>query len=321
MKQFAIRSLPYIFIAILLQGIGWYQLKYFAGEGDLIRIGAHFIPRRYTDTPILPEAQSKQAEQVLIVGDSHLDQSPLKRRFQEYLTTPSSCHSFHSYENGKNPIISAVKLVEHSNYQPETLVIQIIERSLLASALDFVASRDLSDPLRPKVWKQRTNTVPYRIDNGIAASLTFLGITNSWFNNHRCLTLKTTNSPPLYHNHLILLLSKVFNNRKKPEETQSIIRDLTVRLHDILDPKNIEFLLYVIPDKETVYTDFFDSKKLPASFLEYDSLPLEVISPVNELKHAVNKGEMEVFKYSDTHLGESGARIVGQHLQAVLNNL
>ena len=133
--------------------------------------------------------------------------------------------------------------------------------------------------------------------------------------------LRIRNSLEVGNLYLKLGLALSFNNRKKPEETQSIIRDLTVRLHDILDPKNIEFLLYVIPDKETVYTDFFDSKKLPASFLEYDSLPLEVISPVNELKHAVNKGEMEVFKYSDTHLGESGARIVGQHLQAVLNNL
>ena len=321
MRQFLIQLLPYFLVAAVLQGIGDIQQSYFAGEGDLIRLGRLFPRRYYKDTPPMSPAQSAEYHEVLLVGDSHLDQAPRQRRFQHYLTTPTSSHSYWSYEKGQNPIITAIRLIHQNKLQPKVLIIEIIERNLVSSTIDFLRCKDFSQPLEAKPWSKKRITFPYHIDEGVASLLSIASVQNSWFNNHRCTKLKTTTPPPLFNNHNLLLLSESINNRKPISETEKFILVLNDSLHKILDPLEIPFVVYIIPDKATVYSNHFDSSILPPSVLDHDPLSGIISSPVVELRQAVADGQMEVYKYSDTHLGESGARIVGIHLQNVISSV
>ena len=318
MRQFLIQLLPYLLIGVFLQGLGYIQSTYFAGEGDLIRLGRFFPKRHYKDTPPMSTAQSAECHEVLLVGDSHLDQAPIQRRFQHYLTTPTSSHSHWSYENGRNPLITAIKLIRQNKPQPKFLIIEIVERNLIPSAIDFLRYQDFSQPLKTKNGQKGHISLPYHVDEGIASLLSVGNFRVSWFNNHLCQKLKTTKPPPLYNNQNILLYSEELNEQKSISESAKTIEALDNRLHETLDPLGIPFFLYIIPNKATVYSNYFDSSIVARSILDHSPMPGTITSPVFELRQAVADGQMEVYKYSDTHLGTSGARIVGMHLKNLI---
>lgn len=317
MKSFGIKLVPFVIGASSFWLLGWYQAKFHAQEGDLVRTGFLITKKHYENPHSTPTARDTATHDILLVGDSHLDQTPSNRRFQNYLSTPVSAHSHWSYEAHTNLFTLGVTLAKVQ--QPKLVVFEVVERNLTHFAQQHLSQDSIAiPPIRTPQITAETRAFSH-LGNGVRTAAGLLNIRHKWLKNDRCRVIQSQGNAPLHeHNHL-LFTTDIWDFRKPPNEVTSIVdslqKALTVRLH----PFGINFIIYIIPDKATLYSDFFDSSNLHPSFLLENALPIKVYSPIQPMLAAVNEGVMEVYKYSDTHLGRSGAEIVGNHLQSVLD--
>ena len=315
MKSFGIRLIPYVLGVALFWLLGWYQTHFQAPEGDLVRVGFLITDRHYPDPEPLAKVRDTSSCDILLVGDSHLDQSPTSRRFQNHLNLEVSAHSHFAYED-HNPFSLGMALALQQS--PELVVFQVTERTLIYFARRFLQKKDaITAPrIAPHPQKQESSGFSH-LGNGLRTAASFFDIRLNWCLNHRCKVVPCTSRCPLYSNDKIFLIKEVWR-RPPPREVWPILKKLKEDLSNRLGPQGTDFLIYVIPDKATVYSDFFDATDLPPSFLLESPWPADVYSPIHEMREAVHSGTMEVFKYSDTHLAEAGAKITGQHLTEVL---
>ena len=316
MKSFGIKLIPFVVGAASFWLLGWYQANFHAHEGDLVRTGFLITQRHYEDPDPIPTARDTAIHDILLVGDSHLNQSPTNRRFQEHITIPMSVHSHWSYEGSLNPITLGVSLARKQ--KPKLVVFEMVERNLVHFALDHLHADSIETP--PIITTRRAvgSQVFSHLGNGVRTSAALLNIRHKWLKNDQSKVLTSRSSPPLHSHDQILITKKVWERRKPPGEVTSIINSVKQVLTQQLEPFRTEFIIYVIPDKATVYSDFFECSDLHPSFLLNGALPDKIHSPVHAMRRAVNDGIMEVYKYSDTHLGVNGAQITGTHLNGIL---
>ena len=317
MKSFGINLIPFVAGAALFWLLGWYQANFHAQEGDLVRTGFLITKRHYDTTDPIPTARDTTIHDILLIGDSHLDQSPVNRRFQHHLNSSVSAHSRFSYEGVPNPFMLGVALAREQ--RPKIVVFEMVERNLVGFAQQYLNQ----DSIRAQLIlapKQNTPVFEFsHLGNGVRTAAGLLNFRHKWLKNDQCEVLSSRGEPPLHNHDQLLFLNKIWELRKPPNEVTSIVDSLQQVLTQQLDAIDSDFIIYVIPDKATVYSDFFESSNLHPSFLLNDTLPSKVHSPIHSMRKAVNDGVMEVYKYSDTHLGLAGAQIVGNHLQSLLD--
>ena len=314
MKSFGKRLIPFFLCAALFWMLGWYQANFHAPEGDLVRSSFLITTRHYPDPIQLPPARDTTARNILLIGDSHLDQSPLTRRFQNHLDIEVSSNSCWAYES-PNPFLLGLALARETN--PDLLVIEVVERNLVPFASDFCRQDNILEPKIKGTSPKRKNSGFHHLGNGVRTAASILTIRHRWYQNDKCRTVPSTKYIPLYSHDEIHLINKVWS-RPPAQEATTVLKELKDALSNQLGTRGIDFFIYVIPDKATVYHDFFDSADLPPSFLLEKSLPPDIYSPILDMREAINAGTMEVYKYSDTHLGEAGAQITGAHLSGIL---
>jgi len=127
----------------------------------------------------------------------------------------------------------------------------------------------------------------------------------------------------LHNENELLSISKTRKLRQSPDKIFNQLERLKPILDSISHMHDAEYLLFIIPDKISVYEDFLPAGAITKpSFLNdprLNDFPW-VVSPLNQLKTAAEQGEMELFKYSDTHFGPAGAAIAGQSLQKAMDS-
>ena len=315
MKSFGVKLTPYLLGAALFWLLGWYQANFQAPEGDLFRTSFLIGTRHYPDPLPLSAARDSIVHDILLVGDSHLDPSPTSRRFQTHADLPVSSHSHWAYENFSDPFSLGVALSREQS--PRLVIFEVVERNLIHFAHGFMQLDSLPEPRIASPHKHIEGGFSH-LGNGVRSAASLLNIRHKWCQNDQCRILPCTKSPPLYYDNSIFLTKMVWERRKPPHEVLPVLNQLHQALSARLKPNGIDFIIYVIPDKATVYSDFFDSAGLHPSFLLDPSFTDRVQSPVFSMRKAVTAGTMEVFKYSDTHLAPAGAKIVGEHLNGVL---
>ena len=316
MQSFGAQLIPYLLGAALFWLLGWYQANFHAPEGDLVRSSFLITTRHYPDPIQLPPARDTTACNILLVGDSHLDQRPSIRRFQNHMDIEVSSHSCWAYES-PNPFVLGLALAEEAN--PKLLVVEVVERNLAHFAGDFLRKESI---LKPRIKDSATEPSDrgfHHLGNGVRSAASILNIRHKWCQNDKCHTAPCNAHVPLYSQDKIHLINKIWN-RPPAQEAKSALKELKEAFSNRLETRGVEFFIYVIPDKATVYQEFFNSASLPTSFLLEGSLPTSVYSPITEMRKAVNAGTREVYKYSDTHLGEAGAKIAGTHLNEIIQS-
>ena len=318
MKSFGKRLIPFILGTTLFGMLGWYQANFHAMEGDLVRSSYLITNRHYSDPVLLPPSRDTTARKILLVGDSHLNQSPSSRRFQNYMDIEVSSNSCWAYESPRNPFTLGVALATQRH--PDLVVLEVVERNLIKFAREFLQLESIPEPEIPIATPKKRGQPLKHIGNGARTAASLLNIRHKWLQNDQCRVLPCSKKPPLHSPSSLFLTKNVWANRKPSHEVTPILDQLKQSLADLLNPKGIDFFIYIIPDKATVYNDFIDPVGLPPSFLLEAPLPTDVYSPLAEMRKAVNAGTMEVFKYSDTHLGEAGAQIAGTHLNEIIQS-
>ena len=315
MKLFGRNLIPFVLVAFAVYLLGNYQRDHHAPEGDLIKTSFLLTSRKYLDPPSgIPPSNVSVDSPILLVGDSHLDQRPTNCRYQEYLTTPVSSHSHWAYTPNVDPFSLGVSLADSSTH--DLVIFEVVERNFFRFAQDFLAT-DSTVQIAPKSNNSQNQ---FSFVNGIGAGLRTLcsafGLRHKWIKNDQCQIRECHESVPLFSSDRLLMTKMVEQHRKKPEEVTAILDELTLKLRQDFKPMSIEFLVYIIPDKATLYSPFCNCEDLHPSFLSNLPVSSNVSSPIIPMQTAIANGTMEVYKYSDTHLSPTGASIVGQHLDS-----
>lgn len=316
MKSFGINLIPFVAGAVFFWLLGWYQANFHAQEGDLVRTGFLITERHYENPDPIPTTRDNTLHDILLVGDSHLDQNPSNRRFQKNIAIPVSAHSYWSYEGSLNPFTLGVALAKEQ--KSKLVVFEVVERNLVHFTKEHFSHDSIAPPSTKTTTLKMEKKAFSHLGNGARTAAALFHIRHKWFKNDQCRVLPSRSDTPLHSHDQILITKMVWERRKPSSEINAIVDSLKQVLTHQLKPFGTDFIIYVIPDKATVYSDFFESSSLHPSFLLGSELPDKLHSPVKAMRNAVNAGVMEVYKYSDTHLGEAGAQITGAHLNGIL---
>ena len=315
MKLFGRNLIPFVLVAFAVYLLGNYQRDHHAPEGDLIKTSFLLTSRKYLDPPSgIPSSNTSVDSPILLVGDSHLDQRPTNCRYQEYLTTPVSSHSHWAYTPHVDVFSLGVSLTDSLKH--ELVIFEVVERNFFHFAQNFLAT-DSTVQIAPKSNNSQNHfSFVDGIGDGLRTLCSAFGLQHEWIKNDECQIRECHESIPLFSRDRLLITKKDEMHRKKPEEITAILNELKLKLRHHFQPMNIEFLVYIIPDKTTLYSPFCTCEDLHPSFLLSPPFSSNVSSPIIPMQTAIENGTMEVYKYSDTHLSPTGASIVGQHLDS-----
>ena len=323
MKTFAIKLLPYIIALISVSLVGWNQKRYHAPEGDLIRLGFLRSLHQYENKAHRTEKDAAEAT-TFIFGDSFLIQDD-SSTYSRHLDTPTQdfCWFQKQFTAPEASIFNLAFEFNPDSSKINHIIFETIERNISRHA---GAALNHSNTLKPLVDKNgsRKSIMWHRhFPNGIRTIASDLGIQRCFLKNNNSLRTRSTSELPLYRSNELISTIQTRRFRQSPDEVFNELERLKPILDSISNLHDAEYLLFIIPDKISVYEDFLPSGVIAKpSFLNDPGLndfPW-VVSPLNQLKTAAEQGEMELFKYSDTHFGPAGAAIAGQSLQKAMDS-
>ena len=325
MKIFAINLLPYIIALISVSFVGWDQKQNHAPEGDLIRMGFLRSLHQYENKADRTENDEIDAT-TFIFGDSFLIQDD-SSTYSRHLDTPT--HDFCWFEQyfaaHSASIFNLAFEFNPDSTKINHIIFEAIERTISKHAEKTLEqSREQTHTANRHLIQNKETSNWYRhYPNGLRSIAAMIGVQSHFLQNNECLITRSHRHLPLHNKHNLLSISNTQKLRKSPDEIFNQLERLKPILDSISHLHNAEYLLFVIPDKISVYEDFLPSEAIPKpSFLNdprLDEFPW-VVSPLNQLRTAAEQGEMELFKYSDTHFGPAGAAIAAERLQKAIDS-
>lgn len=326
MKQFLLKLVPHLLVvaAIILCGS-----LYDPEEGDLIRLSYKNSLRVYSSCETswqyqAPTKTNKNLPTIGLFGDSFLGTTN-NPPFWVHLTDSFHVIPFrtHDFETS-NPIDLCINMQDsiHKllNCSPDFVIVEMIERAFYDNTdnLNF-SPRKISTSQNP------IDTLPYRGITDYARDGIVLLARNIGLCIPPCTkstTSFTTSKAPLLRANELLFFSDDLKKRRKISTSALGLRyEAIYNLAKSSYPKS-EILILVIPDKFTAYEGFISnySASRKSIFEIYPNPPDYVLPSHDWINSAISSDLMEVYRYSDTHLGDNGAQAIGKNLKNRLAN-
>ena len=322
MKLFILKFIPY---CIALTIIMCYGAAYDPYEGDLVRLNyrqslaeysTNTTPWQYQPTdkinPALPS--------VAIFGDSFLG-TPNNQPFWTHLTNfnviPFRSHDFQA----SNPIDLCVNMADSVSRlleeNPDFVVIEMVERTFYDNTDNLKFKyREIQHAAEQKPFHNRRISDYGR--DGITYIARQLGLCIPPCQNS-VTSIRTSKAPLLLPTEL-LVYSDDLSKRRSLSNNEIKHRYITTKELIEAEYPNSDVIILIIPDKLTAYEDFIsESLDIDESFLKSLHRPPHFVAPsLNWISDAIASGQMEVYRYSDTHFGENGSKAIAQNLDRLL---
>jgi len=330
MRKFLFRcffsSVP-LLTCVLLSG------RYDPQEGGLIRMS--YLPslQQYSTqssniqgsfpNETLKFYNDSSSRSIAIFGDSfirNIEGPP----FWSALTQDYTIGCFRQQDfTNSNPFILAIgakdTLQSIFGQDPDIIIIETIERHLINRTKYF--SKDYTlHPKKTIPQEKKSLDFVQKIDVGWKMLCGLMKI--PYADSQRRVHQWKASNLPLHQQTSLLTYADDLNHRLPNYDSLSINGKVDSVIHQVqLKYPHSEIQLLIIPDKLTVYEGFLDKRidqKSVLTVLNWDQTFLRVNLHEVLIQNA-NDGVEEIYTYSGTHFGKSGANICGEYLKAALN--
>lgn len=322
MKLFILKLTPYCITLAIIMCFG---AAYDPLEGDLIRLSYRHSLAAYSTHPSPWQYQpisklDTTLPSVAIFGDSFLgtlNHQPFWTYLTNFNVLPFRSHDFDT----SNPIDLCINMADSVRSvleeDPDFVVIEMVERSFYDNTDNLKFKyREIQRASQQKPFHKRKLS-DYGSD-GVTYIARRLGFCIPPCN--QSVTLIKTRKAPMLLPTELLVYSDDLNKRRSISEIE--INDRYRKVKDLsqAEYQNSDIIILIIPDKLTAYEDFIsESLDIDESFLNTLHQPPHFVAPsLNWISDAIASGQMEVYRYSDTHFGDNGSNAIAQNLDRLL---
>ncbi len=331
MKRFTIKFLAFFAVGYIFV-LSYLFLFRPMMTGDIGKLGkvmfrenpniVNTVPKNQVHNVAITDNTVLSTNIIYTIGDSF---SNIKERYSQYLGSNSN-KEIHNIQTSISPIQEFVNLIQHGQIPQNTYVIvESVERYLASrlANLNFsdttVSVEDVYMPPQPVVEKKKFFKIPkvkhisawiriglFNMDNPIEVfELSQECFSHSGFEND------------------LYVYYQDFGYQQKPTRVYEQAVHNMKHLKHIADSAGVNMIFLVAADKYDVYTPYIVDNAYPQNptmnyFADLDTTWF--VDTKRLLQPYIEAGVKDVYYVNDTHWSPIGAKIVGEHIAAMLVN-